>query len=120
LGHANSSMPSLVWKPWASPKCKLFSSLVIQNRVWMADRLEKRGWPNCGRCKLCNQVQETASHLLYKCRFTIHIWYNVKEWLGLQDVDPSSWHPMCSITEWWGEMIHKRAQSRKAMASLVM
>jgi hypothetical protein len=94
LGHANSSMPSLVWKPWASPKCKLFSSLVIQNRVWMADRLEKRGWPNCGRCKLCNQVQETASHLLYKCWFTIRIWYNVKEWLGLQDVDPSSSHPM--------------------------
>jgi hypothetical protein len=33
LGHAKSSMPSLVWKPWAPPKCKTFAWLIIQNRV---------------------------------------------------------------------------------------
>jgi hypothetical protein len=42
FGHTKSSMPSLVWKPWASPKCKTFSWLIIQNRVWMEDRLERR------------------------------------------------------------------------------
>jgi hypothetical protein len=47
--------------------------------------LQKRGWPNCGMCKLCNQVQETASHLLFKYRFTIQIWSKVKSWLGLNE-----------------------------------
>jgi hypothetical protein len=56
FGHTKSSMPSLVWKPWAPPKCKTFAWLIIQNRVWTTDRLERRGWQNYGRCKLCNQV----------------------------------------------------------------
>jgi hypothetical protein len=43
LGHTMSSMPYLVRKPWAPPKCKAFAWLVIQNRVWMVDRLERRG-----------------------------------------------------------------------------
>jgi hypothetical protein len=31
LGNITSNMPSLVWKPWAPPKCKTFAWLVIQN-----------------------------------------------------------------------------------------
>jgi hypothetical protein len=92
-----SSMPSLVWKPWAPLKCKAFAWLNIQHRVWMEDRLERGGWPNCGRCKLCNHVQESASHLLFKCRFTIYVWTKVKQWLDLQDVDLSSWNARRTI-----------------------
>jgi hypothetical protein len=33
--QTNSCMTSLVWKPWAPPKCKTFAWLIIQNRVWM-------------------------------------------------------------------------------------
>jgi hypothetical protein len=68
--------------------------------------IEKRGWPNYRCCKICNQAQETGSRILFKCQFNIRIWYNEKEGLGLQDVDPSSWHHMCSIKVWWGDMIH--------------
>jgi hypothetical protein len=39
-GLTNSTMPVMVWKPWATPKCKIFTWLVLQNRVWTADRLE--------------------------------------------------------------------------------
>lgn len=120
FGHPKSCMPSLVWKPWAPPKCKIFAWLIIQNRVWTADRLQKRGWPNCGTCKLCNQAQESASHLLFKCRFTICVWSRVKNWLGLQDVNPATWHTMRNVKEWWNEAIHKQGQSKKAMASLAM
>jgi hypothetical protein len=74
LGRPISPLPSEVWKPWAPPKCKFFAWLIIQNRVWTEDMLQKRGWPNYGSCKLCNQVQETASHLPFKCRFIIRIW----------------------------------------------
>jgi hypothetical protein len=65
FGHTSSCMTSLVWKPWAPPKCKTFAWLVIQNRVWTTNRLQKRGWPNCRICKLCNQHQESALHLLF-------------------------------------------------------
>jgi hypothetical protein len=48
FGQTKSSITSLVRKPWAPPKCKSFAWLIIQNRVWTADRLQRRGWPNCG------------------------------------------------------------------------
>lgn len=72
-GTIRSCMDSIVWKDWAPPKCKLFSWLIIQNRVWTADRLAKRGWPNGRVCPLCRRHDETASHLLFKCRFSIRI-----------------------------------------------
>lgn len=46
-----SPMEHAVWK--APPKTKLFAWLAIQDRIWTADRLAKRGWPNCGLCPLC-------------------------------------------------------------------
>jgi hypothetical protein len=81
----------------------------------MADRC-----PNCGRCKLCNQVQEIASHLLFQCRFTIPMWSSMNNWLGLHGVDPRSWHTRRSIKDWWLDEIHKRCHGRKALASLAM
>ena len=116
----SSDLPCLVWKPWAPPKCKIFAWLIIQNRVWTADRLAKRGWPNCGRCKLCNQTQESAAHLSFKCRFSTRVWVAIKDWLGLHDVDPHGWQNFCNVNEWWTEAIHKRGQSRKDMTSLAM
>jgi hypothetical protein len=56
LGLITFTMPTLVWKPWAPPKCKTFTWLILQNLVWAADRLEKRGSQNCGLCKLFNQI----------------------------------------------------------------
>jgi hypothetical protein len=40
-GMINSYMMKAVWKTWAPPKCKLFAWLVLQNRVWTADRLQR-------------------------------------------------------------------------------
>jgi hypothetical protein len=50
---AISPFPTIVWKLWAPPKCNFFAWLILQNRVWMVDRLQKRGWSNSGLCKLC-------------------------------------------------------------------
>jgi hypothetical protein len=59
-------------------------------------------------------------HVLFKCWFTIHLWSNVKNWLGLQDVDPTNWHAMQNLNEWWNEAIHNQGPSKKAMVSLAM
>ena len=73
LGSTSTTMNKTVWKVWAPPKVKFFSWLAIQNRIWTADRLEKRGWENCGLCTLCKRANETSSHLFFKCRFTRRI-----------------------------------------------
>lgn len=65
-GSIISPMPKIVWNSWAPPKCKFFAWLIIKDRVWTADRLQRRGWPNCNLCQLCKRELETAAHLLFK------------------------------------------------------
>ena len=105
---------------WAPPKVKFFTWLAIQNRIWTADRLEKRGWPNCGLCALCRRGQESVDHLFYKCRFSIRLWGLVKDWLQLVSIDTSSWHLSGNIEEWWVGLSDTSIPNRKAMASLTM
>ena len=38
-----SKMKSAVWNNWAPPKHKFFAWLIIQDRVWTTDRLQRRG-----------------------------------------------------------------------------
>ena len=117
-GHTTSIMPAAVWKGWAPPKCKFFAWLIIQNRVWTADRLHRRGWPNCNLCLLCKQVQETAAHLLFQCRFSQRVWIKVATWLGIHGDVVRSWRNEASIQEWWIENVIERGDQRKALASL--
>jgi hypothetical protein len=37
-----SPSTKLSWEAWAPAKCKIFSWLVLQNRVWTSDRLQIR------------------------------------------------------------------------------
>jgi hypothetical protein len=43
FGLMELNMNTLVWMPWATPKAKNHTWLAIQNRLWTADRLRKRG-----------------------------------------------------------------------------
>jgi hypothetical protein len=43
LGLVESCMYKLVWKAWAPPKVKNHAWLALQNRLWTADRLRRRG-----------------------------------------------------------------------------
>ena len=104
----------------ASPKCKFFAWLIIQNCVWTNDRLERRGWPNDKLCPLCRCVDEMACHLLLHCRFSIRIWNLIKVWLGLVDFDPPSWTAINNVEAWWELILLRHPSRRKAMASLLM
>jgi hypothetical protein len=39
IGSTTSIMHKTVWKVWATPKAKFFAWLLMQNRIWTADRL---------------------------------------------------------------------------------
>ena len=120
LGMVNSPMEQMVWKAWAPRKVKFFAWLALQDRIWTADRLDKRGWQNCGHCPLCGREQETGAHLFFKCRFTNRLWRLVIDKLSLDHMDPSSWHLEASVKEWWANMTGLGIPNRKAMASLTM
>lgn len=120
LGLTLSPMDFMVWKAWPPPKVKFFSWLDLQDHIWTADRLEKRGWANGGLCPLCKREQETGAHLFFKCRYTIRLWRLVIDKLGLVHMDPSMWHLEGSVFEWWDKRTDMQNPNRRAMASLTM
>jgi hypothetical protein len=119
LQLVESNMNNLVWKPWATPKAKNHAWLVLQNRLWAADRLRKRGWDNYGFCPLCKQTEETNNHFFVHCRFTARIWELIKEWLGMEGMFPRQWACL-SIQDWWYAMVRGPSTHRKGLASLIL
>uniref|UniRef100_A0ACD5UMD8 Uncharacterized protein n=1 Tax=Avena sativa TaxID=4498 RepID=A0ACD5UMD8_AVESA len=50
----------------------------------------------------------------------MRIWNKLKTWLGLHQINTSTWHQFHSVKEWWKKAIHKKGPQRKALASLAM
>ena len=119
LGMVLSNLEKTLWKAWAPPKTKFFAWLATQNRLWTADRLEKRGRPNCGLCPLCKQSAESVNHLFVHCRYTRRLCDYIKDWLGLHSLHPTQWDGL-SIKSWWSLMTEGPTQNRKAAASLTL
>jgi hypothetical protein len=120
FGATLTNFNKMVWKAWATPKVKFFSWLGIRNRIWTADRLERRGWDNCGLCQLCKQTQESAAHLFSQCRYTKRLWNLVIEWLGIANIRTQDWVPGIEIEEWWMTLACVAKPNRKAIASIAM
>jgi hypothetical protein len=114
-----SSLNKIIWKAWATPNAKNHTLLVLQNRLWMADRLRRRGWDNCGPCQLCKQTEENHDHLFVYCRFTVRIWKLLKDWLGLQGIYPRLWAGL-SIQEWWSSLAEGSSPHKKGLSSLAL
>jgi hypothetical protein len=72
-GSIESSFPTTVWRVWAPSRCKFFMWLLLQNRVWTADRLLLREWPNNYFCS-CWRNLEIAAHLFVECPELICLW----------------------------------------------
>ena len=109
-----------IWKMWAPPNCKFFAWLVLQNRVWTADRLTRRGWPKCGLCPLCKQVQESAAHLFFQCRFSGRVWNEITAWLGIHHYTPLTWRNEDSVRVCWIKAVGAGDQYTKALTSIMM
>lgn len=56
-------------------KIKFFLWLLIQNRLWTADRLRARAWPHNDKCLFCDQTIESARHLFLKCPYAKEVWF---------------------------------------------
>lgn len=120
IGSASTNFDVLIWKVWAPRSCKLFSWLAIQNRLWMADRLQERGWPNQTNCPLCHNVHESAMHLFAECRFARRLWAMVADWVSTPTIHPREWEHADSLHPWWTARAATNCCSRRGMRSLIM
>lgn len=87
-----------LWRIKAPPKVKLFFWLALHRRLWTADRRKRHGLQDEDSCALCDQHQETVSHLFLGCVFARQVWAGVLLPLHLQDLVPP--HEQ-EIAPWW-------------------
>lgn len=109
-----------IWKAWAPPKCKFFTWLITQDRVWTSDRLARRGWDHSPSCSLCRTTIETSLHLTSECRYTRRIWDLVATWVAQLGLRPSNWRPSNNTLEWWNNITTTPATPQKAVRTLAM
>jgi hypothetical protein len=90
-----------LWSSGAPLKHKIHVCLNLRDRLWTADRLQRRGLDHPDVCPICCQEQETASHLTLQCPFSRQIWHDILLLFGLQAHTPDS---EASIAHCWLEL----------------
>ena len=84
----NPAYSSFIWKVWAPNKLKMFMWLLIRDRLWCNDRLQRRGWPNGYFCPLCTRNLETSTHFIWNCSFSHLVWGKCATWSGCSSLAP--------------------------------
>jgi hypothetical protein len=78
-----------VWKSRAPAKYRFFLWLVLRDRCWTADRLERRGLPQPLARPFCDQSQESITHLLLGCVLARSVWATCLCWWDREDRLPT-------------------------------
>jgi hypothetical protein len=99
------------------PSASSSFALSLQNRVWPADRLQKRGYPSCTNCQLCKRVPKTAVHILFKCRYSLRILNPIIHWLAITSFDTATWANHDSMKEWLMSFIYSKGVRTKSLLS---
>ena len=114
---AKSDMPRLVWRNWAPPKCKFFAWLVLQNRIWTADRLVKRGWPNQGTCPYVMPQLKMLFTWLFIANTLFR--FGISSLHGFPTLTIAQ--PMAAllqVKDWWTKMVSQQGFLLKGFLSL--
>jgi hypothetical protein len=68
---------------WNVPlKIKLFTWLVVENKILSWENLQRRGFSGPGICTLCKLNEETTQHLFLDCAFMVEVWRKLKSTLN--------------------------------------
>jgi len=117
-GQIDSNFPKLIWRAWATPRCKFFMWLLLQDRIWTAARLQLRGWKNNYFCALRERNLETANHLFIECPFSRKIWCLVASWSNCANLRPSGWTEQNNLEEWFMAMTEVGTKAAHSIAIL--
>jgi hypothetical protein len=81
----------------------------------------KKGWPNCEKyLSTWNQFQESATQVLYKCRFSKRIWNEILSRHGINDNFMAHWDNETFVKNWWTKVALEKGKERKTMDSMSM
>jgi hypothetical protein len=103
-GIIESSSPVDIWQSTARSRCKDFIWLMLQRRIWTADRLLLREWMNEYFCPLCRCNLETVAHLFLECPVTRLIWTEFSIWAGLPRLQPENWSDNPLLAVWFRDL----------------
>lgn len=91
-GFTKSSFRKLIWATWAPARLIFFTWLLMRNRLWCNDRLQRRGWPNGCFCQLCLRNLESTVHLFSQCTRALAVWTHSSARKGCASLHPSAWN----------------------------
>jgi hypothetical protein len=121
VGMIKSMASTNTWKTKAPPRCRFFTWLMLQNRLWTAARLLIREWPNNYFCPLCMRNLETNTHLFKECGYSLQIWEKVGTWLAEDGLQPASWEHTHDLSQWFVNVGNGGQRSkREGLRSMVM
>jgi hypothetical protein len=115
-----SPMERLIWRVWAPPKCKFFSWLAFQDRLWTADRLIKRDWPNQKIFFLCHGHDESNLNIFTQCRYSLAVWDMTLAWVAAHVPPRTDWSAFTSTDEWWTAVGSMHGAPLKGWRSLMI
>lgn len=83
--------PKLAWSGEIFPRHGFFVWLLCKGSLKTRSLLNTRGMSVENVCLLCNEQQESCSHLFFACAYTSRVWKHILQWLGY-DRNPQSWN----------------------------
>ncbi|PNT72547.1 hypothetical protein BRADI_2g45983v3 [Brachypodium distachyon] len=114
-GRVCGLMASVVWYTRARVPCRFFAWLAARNRCWTVDRLARWGLPHSARCPLCDQGEETISHLLLGCVLSRQVWSRLLMLWGHGDWCPDA---NSNLREWWTSLPLPRRAQRDVLSAI--
>lgn len=79
-----------IWNPNALPKVNIFYSLLLHKKILTSKNLRKKGIYGPSRCPLCENHEESISHLFLECPYVKAVWCIALGSLYLRICWPSS------------------------------
>jgi hypothetical protein len=120
LGRTRALAAKELWLASAPLRHKIHMWFALKNRLWTADRLEKRGMDHPSVCTLCCQEPETCNHIAFQCSFSREVWYHVLLGARLHRFTPRY---DSDLAQWWsslsGVVPKKQRKDLTALVTLV-
>lgn len=89
--HEHFPWRRMLYHNLARPKAKVTTWLLCHGRFPTKERLTRFGILQDKWCNLCNQKEETNSHLFFECPKLGDVWKVILKWIGI-DVEPREWN----------------------------